>query len=172
MDCELLKFNCDQVTAGSTLALAILTIFIAIYAYKAHRANKKALYANTVSNSRPPYIGTLRSAFSDLYTALLNQNKKAIIRGISNAMYHFNQYESVGIDDAFISNCLNQLLRKARNNEDISDEDIRKYRTWSAGILQYEWQCFKDECIYGRKLTMDEKKKNKTELIDDKLVGL
>lgn len=164
--------NWDAITALSTALLAFLTIIIAIYACLAHRENKKLLYANTVSNSRPSYIGTLRKAFASLYASLLSEDTAKILEALPYVIYHFNQYEGVGIDNAFIENCLNSILEKAKNGENISMDDIRKYRKWSASILQYEWQCFKDECLKGRKLTEKEKRRNKDKIIDSVLVGL
>ena len=155
----------DWITAVSTGLLAALTVWIAFYA-------KKTLYGNTVSNSRPPYISTLRMSFAKLYSSLLLQDKNKIIKTISFVKYHFNQYEGIGIDDAFIENCLDKLLEKSIKKQEITQGEIDKYRKWSSAILQYEWQCFKDEISKGRKLTDSEKRKNKDKIIDNVLIGI
>ena len=162
----------DWITAIFTAILAILTILIALYAKKAHVDNKKTSYGITISNSRPPYIATLRMAFADLYKALLLKESDRIVNAIPFVKYHFNQYEGVGIDTVFIENCLDKLLDKALRKQEITHDEISIYRRWSAAILQYEWKCFKDEINKGNKLTEDEKKKNKYEIIDSVLVGV
>lgn len=129
------------------------------------------MYGVTISNSRPPYVASLRLAFADLYNALLSNDNDKVISAIPFVKYHFNQYEGVGIDNAFIDNCLDKLLEKAMNKQAITSDEINKYTKWSAAILQYEWKCFKDEISKGDKLTPDEKMKNKREIIDAVLVG-
>jgi len=151
------------VTAISTFLLVILTAVIAYFA-------KGALYANTVSNSRPPYIDTLRRAFAALHAELQKPvDLKKIQEKISLVLYHFNQHESMGIDNDFIENCLNKLKEKAIAKQEITDIEIEKYRVWSAAILQYEWDNFKKECKKGKKLKPNEKEETKKNTINKAL---
>jgi len=162
----------NVITGCSTLALAILTLIIARYAHKAFQANEKALYGNTISNSRPPYISSLRMSFAALHSSLLLNDRDNIIKSISLVKYHLDQYEAMGIDNAFIENCLDKLLEQTQKKHEATKDEIDKYKKWSSAILKYEWQSFKDEILKGSKLTCEEKMKNKVQIIDAVLVGL
>jgi hypothetical protein len=137
---DLLNYSASNfpaiVTAGSSLGMFVLTIFIYKYA-------KKAFHANTISNSRPPYIGTLRKALSDLHASLLNfcqENDKTrkseifkeINQNMSYVMYHFNEYEQMNIDRKFI-----YFLKDNIEENKIDIDFIEKYRKYASSMLQF-----------------------------------
>lgn len=155
----------EVITAISSFGLFILTWFIFRYA-------KKAFHANTISNSRPPYIGTLRKALSELHGALLdfvleeNQEEKKKLFTIINSkmsivIYHFNEFEQMNIDRKFI-----EFLQKNIDFDKINESFIEQYRRYASAILQYEWDNFKKEVEKGQRLEFDEKEDTKRLTID------
>lgn len=155
----------EIVSAFASAGLFILTCFIYKYA-------KKAFHANTISNSRPAYIGTLRKSLSDLHVSLLNfhdESEKAKKEKKFNkvnadmwfVLYHFNEFEQMNIDKKFIS-----FLKDNVQKDKIDAAFIEKYRKYASSILQYEWDNFKKEVVKGEKLTFGEKDKTRRETID------